>query len=226
MTEGLGVNTSRIFALVFTLGCMLGTVGGALVVPSGAASLDMAVELVVESFAVVVIGGLGSMRGALVGALVVGLMRAAAISLMPETRDAIGLPGRRPGADLSGQQAYSARRRREQPVYRHCFNPVTRRAAPRPNGLWVMLGLIVMLAAMPLVASPYAPAADVAVCRLQHRAAGLQPVVWQYRASVLWARDVSRCRRIHRGGADVKIRHAEFRTGSHHGCAGIRRYPW
>ena len=69
MAEGLGVNASKIFALVFTVGCMLGTVGGALVVPSGAASLDMAVELVVESFAVVVIGGLGSMRGALVGAL-------------------------------------------------------------------------------------------------------------------------------------------------------------
>jgi branched-chain amino acid transport system permease protein len=84
MAEGLGVNASRIFALVFTVGCMLGTVGGALVVPSGAASLDMAVDLVVESFAVVVIGGLGSMRGALVGALVVGLMRAAAISLVPE----------------------------------------------------------------------------------------------------------------------------------------------
>jgi len=84
MAEGLGVNASKIFALVFTVGCMLGTVGGALVVPSSAASLDMAVELVVEAFAVVVIGGLGSMRGALVGALIVGLMRAAAISLMPE----------------------------------------------------------------------------------------------------------------------------------------------
>src|SRR6202140_3885154 len=84
MAEGLGVNASKIFALVFTVGCMLGTVGGALVVPSGAASLDMAVELVVESFAVVVIGGLGSMRGALVGALIVGLMGASAISLMPE----------------------------------------------------------------------------------------------------------------------------------------------
>src|SRR5437763_2372744 len=84
MTEGLGVNASRIFALVFTVGCMLGTVGGALVVPSGAASLDMAVELVVESFAVVVVGGLGSMRGALAGALIVGLMRAAAISFYAE----------------------------------------------------------------------------------------------------------------------------------------------
>jgi branched-chain amino acid transport system permease protein len=84
MAEGLGVNASKVFALVFTVGCMLGTVGGALVVPSGAASLDMAVDLVVESFAVVVIGGLGSMRGALVGALIVGLMRASAISLVPE----------------------------------------------------------------------------------------------------------------------------------------------
>jgi branched-chain amino acid transport system permease protein len=84
MAEGLGVNASKIFALVFTVGCMLGTVGGALVVPSSAASLDMAVDLVVEAFAVVVIGGLGSMRGALAGALIVGWMRAAAISLMPE----------------------------------------------------------------------------------------------------------------------------------------------
>src|SRR5690349_4903726 len=84
MAEGLGVNASRIFALVFTVGCMLGTVGGALVVPSAAASLDMAVELVVESFAVVVIGGLGSMRGALVGALIVGLIRALSIVLFPE----------------------------------------------------------------------------------------------------------------------------------------------
>jgi len=84
MTEGLGVNVSRVFALVFTVGCMLGTVGGALVVPSSAASLEMAVELVVEAFAVVVIGGLGSMSGALVGALIVGLMRAASIALMPE----------------------------------------------------------------------------------------------------------------------------------------------
>lgn len=84
MTEGLGVDASRIFALVFTLGCMLGTLGGALVVPAAASSLDMAVELVVEAFAVVVIGGLGSMRGALVGALIVGLMRAAAIAVVPE----------------------------------------------------------------------------------------------------------------------------------------------
>jgi branched-chain amino acid transport system permease protein len=63
---------------------MLGTLGGALVVPASAASLDMPVELIVEAFAVVVIGGLGSMRGALLGAIIVGLVRALAISKLPE----------------------------------------------------------------------------------------------------------------------------------------------
>lgn len=84
MSEALGVNVRWIYMSVFTLGTVLGTVGGALVVPTAAASLDMPVELVVEAFAVVVIGGLGSMRGALVGALIVGLMRAAAISWYAE----------------------------------------------------------------------------------------------------------------------------------------------
>ncbi len=84
MSEALGVNVRWMYMSVFTLGTILGTVGGALVVPTAAASLDMPVELVVEAFAVVVIGGLGSMRGALVGALIVGLMRAAAISWYAE----------------------------------------------------------------------------------------------------------------------------------------------
>jgi branched-chain amino acid transport system permease protein len=84
MSEALGVNVRFMYTCVFTLGTVLGTVGGALVVPTAAASLDMPVELVVEAFAVVVIGGLGSMRGALVGALIVGLMRAAAITFYAE----------------------------------------------------------------------------------------------------------------------------------------------
>ena len=84
MSQALGVNVRWMYTSVFTVGTVLGTVGGALVVPTAAASLDMPVELVVEAFAVVVIGGLGSMRGALVGALIVGLMRAAAISWVAE----------------------------------------------------------------------------------------------------------------------------------------------
>jgi branched-chain amino acid transport system permease protein len=84
MAEALGVDMRRVYAKVFTLGTMLGTLGGALVIPATAAMSEMGVELIVEAFAVVVIGGLGSMRGAFVGALVVGLLRAFAIAWYPE----------------------------------------------------------------------------------------------------------------------------------------------
>jgi branched-chain amino acid transport system permease protein len=84
MAEALGVDVRLVYSAVFTLGAALGTTAGALIVPTAAASLDMAIELIVEAFAVVVIGGLGSMRGALVGALIVGLIRAYAIVLYPE----------------------------------------------------------------------------------------------------------------------------------------------
>ncbi len=84
MAEALGVNMASVYARVFTLGTALGTLGGALVIPATAAMSEMGVELIVEAFAVVVIGGLGSMRGAFVGALVVGVLRAIAISVYPE----------------------------------------------------------------------------------------------------------------------------------------------
>jgi branched-chain amino acid transport system permease protein len=84
MAEALGVDMAALYARVFTLGTALGTVGGALVIPATAAMSEMGIELIVEAFAVVVIGGLGSMRGAFVGALVVGILRAVAISVYPE----------------------------------------------------------------------------------------------------------------------------------------------
>lgn len=84
MAEAMGVNVRSVYAVVFTLGTLLGTIGGALVVPTAAASLDMAIEFVIEAFAVVVIGGLGSMPGALLGALLVGLVRAFSLVIYPE----------------------------------------------------------------------------------------------------------------------------------------------
>jgi branched-chain amino acid transport system permease protein len=84
MAEALGVNMSRVYVRVFTLGTALSTLGGALVIPATAAMSEMGIDLIVEAFAVVVIGGLGSMRGAFVGALIVGVLRAVAISVYPE----------------------------------------------------------------------------------------------------------------------------------------------
>jgi branched-chain amino acid transport system permease protein len=84
MSAALGVDMRRVYRRVFTLGVALGTVGGALVIPATAAVNEMAIEVIVEAFAVVVIGGLGSMRGAFVGALVVGMLKAAAVATWPE----------------------------------------------------------------------------------------------------------------------------------------------
>jgi branched-chain amino acid transport system permease protein len=84
MSEALGVNMRGVYVKVFTLGTVLGTLGGALVIPSTTAISEMGINLIVEAFAVVVIGGLGSMRGAVAGALVVGLLRAIAIATRPE----------------------------------------------------------------------------------------------------------------------------------------------
>ncbi len=84
MAEALGVNVRSVYAVVFTAGTMLGTVAGALVIPTAAVSLEIPGEFIVEAFAVVVIGGLGSMPGALAGALVVGLIHALSIVIYPE----------------------------------------------------------------------------------------------------------------------------------------------
>jgi branched-chain amino acid transport system permease protein len=84
MSEALGINMTRVYVKVFTLGTVLGTIGGALVIPTTAAVSEMGVELIVLAFAVVVIGGLGSMKGAFVGALVVGVLKSIAISTYPE----------------------------------------------------------------------------------------------------------------------------------------------
>jgi branched-chain amino acid transport system permease protein len=84
MSEALGINMRSVYVKVFTLGTVLGTLGGALVIPTGAAAPEMGVELIVLAFAVVVIGGLGSMKGAFVGALIVGILKSIAISTYPE----------------------------------------------------------------------------------------------------------------------------------------------
>ncbi len=84
MSEALGINMKSVNLKVFTLGTVLGTLGGALVIPAISAMPDMGVELIVLAFAVVVIGGLGSIKGAFVGALVVGILRSITISFYPE----------------------------------------------------------------------------------------------------------------------------------------------
>ncbi|MCH7795716.1 MAG: branched-chain amino acid ABC transporter permease, partial [Proteobacteria bacterium] len=69
MASALGVNIKRVYVQAFGIGCFLAGLGGAIVVPSQAAVLGMGIDNLILAFVVVVIGGLGSLRGALIGAL-------------------------------------------------------------------------------------------------------------------------------------------------------------
>jgi branched-chain amino acid transport system permease protein len=89
MAQALGVDVNRIYVQAFTLGCFMAGLAGAIIVPSQSAVLGMGVDALVLAFIVVVIGGLGSLEGALVGAFIVGVVREAGITLFPEIELAV-----------------------------------------------------------------------------------------------------------------------------------------
>ena len=84
MAASQGVNVSRVYFLTFTLGAMLGALGGALTAPMISVQPGIGAETIVLAFAVVVIGGLGSLPGAALAALLVGIVRAATVHFRPE----------------------------------------------------------------------------------------------------------------------------------------------
>ncbi|MEX0959125.1 MAG: branched-chain amino acid ABC transporter permease [Burkholderiales bacterium] len=84
MAGALGVNVGRVYLVTFTIGAMLGALGGALTAPMISVQPGIGVEVIVLAFAVVVIGGLGSLTGAALGAIIVGLVRSAAVHYLPE----------------------------------------------------------------------------------------------------------------------------------------------
>jgi branched-chain amino acid transport system permease protein len=89
MASALGVNVNRVYVEAFTIGCFLAGLGGAVVVPQQGAVLGMGVDALILAFVVVVIGGLGSLEGALIGALLVGVVREFGITFFPEIELAV-----------------------------------------------------------------------------------------------------------------------------------------
>ena len=90
MARALGVRSSRLFTWVFILGAALAGLGGALSMPVRAISPGMGEFIIIEAFVVVVLGGLGSLRGAFVGALLIGLLHAYGLLFMPVFELALG----------------------------------------------------------------------------------------------------------------------------------------
>lgn len=89
MASALGINVGRVYILAFGLGCFIAGLGGAIVVPSQTAVLGMGVDALILAFVVVVIGGLGSLEGAMIGALLVSFVRTAGIQFFPEVELAV-----------------------------------------------------------------------------------------------------------------------------------------
>ena len=83
MLGALGVNVSGLYTGVFVLGSFLAGLGGALVTPVKAIVPGMDVEIIVEAFIVVVIGGLGSFWGTFLGALIYGQVLSFGILIFP-----------------------------------------------------------------------------------------------------------------------------------------------
>ena len=83
MLGALGVNVSRLYTGVFVIGSFLAGLGGALVTPVKTIVPGMDVEIIVEAFIVVVIGGLGSFWGTFLGALIYGQVLSFGILIFP-----------------------------------------------------------------------------------------------------------------------------------------------
>jgi branched-chain amino acid transport system permease protein len=75
MVSALGINTDRLFALVFAIGAGLAGLGGALAAPVRSLTPGMGFSVLIDSFIVTVIGGMGSIMGALLAAVGIGLIR-------------------------------------------------------------------------------------------------------------------------------------------------------
>ncbi|MDM0036224.1 branched-chain amino acid ABC transporter permease [Variovorax sp. J22P271] len=83
MAEFMGVRVGRVFSLVFLLGAALAALAGALMGPITAVQIGMGEDILIPSLVVLVIGGIGSIRGALVAALLVGLVDTVGRAFVP-----------------------------------------------------------------------------------------------------------------------------------------------
>ncbi len=84
VAAAMGIDVTTVYVVTFMLGAVLGALGGAYVAPMVSVAPGFGIEVIVLSFAVVVIGGMGSIPGAAIGALIVGIARAVAVHQLPE----------------------------------------------------------------------------------------------------------------------------------------------
>ncbi len=85
MLGALGVNQRMLFSSVFALGAALAGLGGALSLPNGSANLSIDLSVITDAFVVVVVGGLGSIPGAFLASMLIGVLQAFGVMLLPRS---------------------------------------------------------------------------------------------------------------------------------------------
>ena len=80
----MGINGPLVYTLTFIGGAILGGLGGAYIAPTISVAPGLGTEVIVLSFAVVVVGGMGSIAGAAIGSLIIGILRAIAVHELPQ----------------------------------------------------------------------------------------------------------------------------------------------
>jgi branched-chain amino acid transport system permease protein len=151
MVAALGVDQRVLFTSVFALGAGLAGIGGALALPDGSANGQMDLSAIVDAFVVVVVGGLGSLPGAYLASLLIGLLQAFGIVLLPKITlvlvfgvMAVVLVLRPNG--LLGRPLTAARGEAGAPV-------LIRPAVPALR--WLGVGALVLAGLAPLVVGPF-----------------------------------------------------------------------
>jgi len=83
MAAALGINVGRLFFIVFCVGCVLAGLAGVVAAPVASATTGMGISILIPTLIVVVIGGLGSLQGAIAGSLIVGFIETFGAVLVP-----------------------------------------------------------------------------------------------------------------------------------------------
>jgi len=84
VSRAMGINVGRYYLVTFTFGAFLAAIAGSFTAPTVSVVPGLGVDVIVLSFAVVVIGGLGSLPGAALGAVIVGLVRSVSVHYLPQ----------------------------------------------------------------------------------------------------------------------------------------------
>jgi branched-chain amino acid transport system permease protein len=87
MAQALGINVGRIAIGVFAVGGVLAGLAGSLLAPTVSIDPSLALTFIIQSFGAIIIGGLGSIEGAVVGALFIGLVDAILVTYAPGLLD-------------------------------------------------------------------------------------------------------------------------------------------